>query len=95
VHHDPVSDRTAIQPITSVPEVSVAASTFASIFRAKHRLDAEQQLLYFQILLSHEPVLVIDPSASKKSAPHHVLSEQIDDRNQYGYKQNPCNDDPG
>jgi len=46
------------------------------------------------MLLGLESVLMVDPATSKEAVTHHVLSEQIDDRNQYRYEEDPCNSKP-
>ena len=46
----------------------------------------EQRPIFFQKLSGLDPVLMVDPPASKETVTHHVLSEQIDDGNQYRYE---------
>jgi hypothetical protein len=53
-----------------------------------------QRPIFFQALLGLEPGLMVDPATSKEAVTYHVLGEQIDDRNQYRYEQNPCNTKP-
>ena len=54
----------------------------------------ERKSHFSQMLLGLESVLMVDPATSKEAVTHHVLSEQIDDRNQDRYEKNPYDSKP-